>query len=61
MFERIAVILLLATFVASAGCSSNSSKWWPAPGFLDGWNNNATNVRRGDGYSVIRDGRPEPF
>jgi hypothetical protein len=61
MLGRIAVILLVGTFLASAGCSSSSSKWWPVPGFLDGLNNNATNARRSDGYSVIRDGRPEPF
>jgi hypothetical protein len=58
MLGRIAVIFLLATFATGAGCSS---KWWPVPGFLDGLNNNATNARRGDGYSIVRDGRPEPF
>lgn len=58
MLERIKTLFLLAALVACAGCSS---KWWPAPGFLDGWNNNATNARRSDGYSIMRDGRPEPF
>jgi hypothetical protein len=58
MLERIKTLLLLAALVACAGCSS---KWWPAPGFLDGWNNNATNAPKSDGYSIMRDGRPEPF
>ena len=58
MLERIKVIFLLASVVVCAGCSS---KWWPAPGFLDGLNNNATNSPKSGGYSVVRDGRPEPF
>ena len=58
MLGRITLVLLLATIAACAGCSS---KWWPAPGFLDGWNNNATNAPKSDGYSIMRDGRPEPF
>jgi len=33
MLERITIVVLLAVFAACAGCSS---KWWPAPGFLDG-------------------------